>query len=145
MTIQEKVDKIVKLFKDIDDWEHKYEVIIAMGKGLPELENEIKTDKYKIEGCQSQVWLYAEFNEGRIKFKADSDATIVKGLAAILINIYNNCTPEEILSLPLDYLKELGIDNHLSPTRKNGLHAMLKQILNYALAFKKINELKNKN
>ncbi|MFN7097213.1 MAG: SufE family protein [Gammaproteobacteria bacterium] len=113
------------------------------GWSIAQLKQE--ADKYKIDGCQSQVWLYAEFNEGRIKLKADSDATIVKGLAAILVNIYNDCTPEEILSLPLDYLNKLGINNHLSPTRKNGLNAMLKQILNYALVIKKIYELKNKN
>ncbi|HPN39500.1 MAG TPA: SufE family protein [Melioribacteraceae bacterium] len=145
MTIQEKQDNFVQIFEGMQDWENKYELIITYGRHLPPFNEEHRIDKYKIEGCQSQVWIYAEFNEGRIRFAADSDAQIVKGLIALLLAVYNDATPDEILSSPPVFLKKIGIDNHLSPTRKNGLNAMLKQIQLYALAYKKLSSVKNNN
>ncbi len=145
MTIQERQDNFVNIFEGLNDWESKYELIINYGRNLLPFDEVYRTDKYKIDGCQSQVWIYAEFNEGRIKFSADSDAQIVKGLIALLLAVYNDATPDEILSSPPAFLKKIGIDNHLSPTRKNGLNAMLKQIQLYALAYKKLGSLQNSN
>lgn len=136
MTIQETQNEIVKEFEQYTDWEDKYKRIIDYGKQLPQIEDQYRTDKYKLSGCQSQVWINAKLENGRILFEADSDAAIVKGLAALVIKVYSNHTPEEVLSSPPEFVKKIGIDNHLSPTRKNGLGAMMKQIQMYALAFK---------
>jgi cysteine desulfuration protein SufE len=139
MTIHEKHKSIIEDFKTFDNWEDRYSYIIKLGKELNPLAEEFKTSKYKIDGCQSQVWMNARFEDGKIFIEADSDALIVKGLIAILIAAYSGFSPNEILSAPPDFLKEIGIDNHLSVTRKNGLGAMLKQIQLYAFAFKQIN------
>jgi len=139
MTIHEKHKSIIEDFKTFDNWEDRYSYIIKLGKELNPLAEEFKTSKYKIDGCQSQVWMNARFEDGKIFIEADSDAMIVKGLIAILIAAYSGFSPNEILSAPPDFLKEIGIDNHLSVTRKNGLGAMLKQIQLYAFAFKQIN------
>ncbi|MFA3783289.1 SufE family protein [Melioribacteraceae bacterium 4301-Me] len=141
MSIKEKQEALVKEFEQLMDWEDKYQYIIKLGRELPPLPEEFRSDKYKIEGCQSQLWIIAKLENGKLVFYADSDAMIVKGLIAILIKIYSGETPEEILSNPPDFLKKMGIENHLSPTRKNGLSSMIKQIQMYAVAF---NALKKK-
>jgi cysteine desulfuration protein SufE len=136
MTIPEEQELIVKEFEQFTDWEEKYKRIIDLGRQMPVIDEAIKIDKYKLNGCQSQVWINAKFEDGKIIFEADSDAAIVKGLIALLIKVYSNHAPEEILASPPQFLKKIGIDNHLSPTRKNGLGAMMKQIQMYAVAFK---------
>ena len=136
MTIKEKQQSIVDEFSQYTEWDDKYSHLIQLGRELPEFPVESCTEKNKLSGCQSQVWMDAEFVDGKVIIKADSDAMIVKGLVAILLNAYSNFTPDEILSAPPAFLQEIGIDKHLSPTRKNGLGAMLKQIQMYAIAFK---------
>ncbi len=140
MTIQEKQTQLIQKFEQYADWEEKYKRIIDFGRQLPPINESIRTDKYKLGGCQSQVWINAKLEGGNIFFEADSDAAIVKGLIAILIKVYSGHSPDEILSNPPDFLKKIGIDNHLSPTRKNGLGSMMKQIQMYAVAFKALNE-----
>lgn len=140
MTIHETQNVIVKEFEQFTDWEEKYKYIIGLGKTLAPLDPSIRTDKYKLSGCQSQAWINAKPVDGKIIFEADSDASIVKGLIALLIRIYSNHTPDEILSSHPEFIKKIGIDNHLSPTRKNGLGAMMKQIQMYAVVFKALNE-----
>ncbi|MCX7876976.1 MAG: SufE family protein [Melioribacteraceae bacterium] len=140
MTIKEKQSELEKEFEQFTDWEEKYSHIIQIGKKLSAIDDSIKTDKYKLNGCQSQVWINAKFENGKIYFEADSDAAIVKGLIAILIRVYSGHTPDEILSNPPTFLQNIGIDKHLSPTRKNGLGAMMKQIQMYAIAFKTLSK-----
>ncbi len=140
MNIKEIQEELVGQFAELDDWEDKYARIIRMGKELPDMNEEKKTDKNKLDGCQSQVWIDASFEDGKIFIEADSDAAIVKGLIAILVKVYSGHKPDEILSSPPDFLKSIGIDNHLSPTRKNGLGAMLKQIQMYAVAFRALSD-----
>ncbi len=142
MTIKETHKNIVEQFSNLTDWDDKYSLLIKMGKQLPKIPKEIKTDKYKLDGCQSQVWMNAKLDNGKIFIEGDSDAMIVKGLVAILIKAYSGFTPAEILSTPPDFLKQIGIDKHLSPTRKNGLGAMLKQIQLFAVAYKALAEKK---
>lgn len=136
MSVKDEQNKIVEQFSQLSDWEDKYSLLIKMGKDLGELDSDIKTDKNKISGCQSQVWMHAKLEDDKMIIFGDSDAMIVKGLIALLIKVYSNQKPEEILSSPPKFLNEIGIDKHLSPTRKNGLGAMLKQIQLFALAFK---------
>lgn len=143
MTIKEKQEELVNKFKDLTDWEDKYSEIIKMGKSLPELPEEYRLDKNKVEGCQSQVWMHSEFKDGKINIYADSDAMIVKGLIAMLVYVYSGQTPDEILGNPPEFLTKIGVDTHLSPTRKNGLSAMLKQIQLYAVAFKALSNKGN--
>ncbi len=138
MDIKEIQSELVNRFKDFTNWEEKYAEIIKLGKTLPAFPEDKRSDKNKIEGCQSQVWMHAEFKDGKVFLFADSDAMIVKGLIALLLKVYSGRTPDEILGSPPDFLKEIGIDTHLSPTRKNGLYSMLKQIQLYALAFKSL-------
>ena len=138
MTIKESQEKLIQEFEDFEEWEDRYRHIINIGRDMEAFPEEFRIDKNKLDGCQSQVWIHAEMADGKIKFYSDSDAMIVKGLIGMLIRVYNNHTPEEILSNPPDFLAKLKIDNHLSPTRKNGLSSMLKQIQNYALVFKAI-------
>ncbi len=140
MSLEEVKKEIVEEFEFLPDWEEKYSEIIRLGRKMPEYPEEYRDEKYKVNGCQSQVWLHPEYKDGKIYFDADSDAMIVKGLIALLMRVYNKRTPDEILNSPPDFLTEIGIDNHLSPTRKNGLGAMLKQIQMYATAFKSIGE-----
>jgi cysteine desulfuration protein SufE len=135
VTIKETQDEIVKEFEQYTDWEDKYKRIIDLGRQLGAINEIYRTDKYKLNGCQSQVWINAKLQDGKILFEADSDAAIVKGLIALIIKVYSNHTPEEILSSPPEFIKKIGIDNHLSPTRQNGLGAMMKQIQMYAVAF----------
>lgn len=136
MTIHEIQEEIIKEFEQYTDWEDRYKRIIEYGKQLPPINENLKTEKNKLSGCQSQVWINAKLSDGKIIFEADSDASIVKGLIALLIKVYSNRSPDEILSNPPDYFRRIGIDSHLSPTRKNGLAAMMKQIQMYAVAFK---------
>ncbi|MBI1936990.1 MAG: SufE family protein [Ignavibacteriales bacterium] len=136
MTIHELQENIVKEFEQYGDWEERYKHIINLGRALPAIGESIRTEKYKLSGCQSQVWINAKLDEGKIFFEADSDAAIVKGLIALLIKVYSGHTPDEILYNPPYFLKDIGIDKHLSPTRKNGLGAMMKQIQMYAVAFR---------
>jgi len=142
MSIKEIQEKIISEFEELTDWEDKYKKIIDMGREIPALDESIKTDKYKLSGCQSQVWINAKLENGKIYFEADSDAAIVKGLIAMLIKVYSGHSPDEILNHPPTFLERIGIDKHLSPTRKNGLGAMMKQIQMYAIAFKAMNKKK---
>jgi cysteine desulfuration protein SufE len=138
MTIKEAKEQLIKEFNEYVDWEEKYAAIIKMGKEMPPFPEEYRIEKNKIHGCQSQVWMNARLDGDKVIIEAESDAMIVKGLIAMLIKVYSNQSPKEILNNPPDFVKKIGIDSHLSPTRKNGLGAMLKQIQMYALAFSTI-------
>jgi cysteine desulfuration protein SufE len=136
LSIQEKQKQIVEEFTAVGDWEERYKKIIAMGRQLPDMAEEYKNDDNKVKGCQSQVWLHAELTpEGRMVLHGDSDAMIVKGLVAVLLKVYSGSAPEEILRSPPEFLRALGFEGNLSPSRANGLHAMLKQIQHFATAF----------
>ena len=129
-------NKLIEEFAQIPSWEDRYKRLIERGKKLAPLPEELHDEKYKVRGCQSQVWLHAGLNPDKtVALQADSDALIVKGLAALLVETYGNASPEEILQASPQFLKELGFEGHLSPSRANGLYAMLKQILYYATAF----------
>lgn len=135
MTIQETENQIIEEFDLFEDWMDKYNYIIEMGKELPLIDPQYKTPQYLISGCQSQVWLHADFKDGKIFFTADSDAIITKGIANLLIRVLSGRTPQEILDAPLEYIDKIGLKEHLSPTRSNGLVSMIKQMKMYALAF----------
>lgn len=141
MTINDKQDILIEEFEGLDDWMDRYSVIIDMGNSLPPIDEELKTPQHLIEGCQSRVWLNAEFIDGHVHFTADSDAIIVKGIISMLIRVLNDHTPDEILDSDLYFIDKIGLAEHLSPTRSNGLLAMVKQIRAYALAFKVKEEL----
>ena len=128
--------EIVDEFSLFDSWDDKYEYIIDLGKKLPPLEAQYKKDDNKVKGCQSTVWLVAEYVNGVIYFKADSDAMIVKGLISMLIRVLSGHRADEIVNAPLDFIRQIGMMNHLAQTRSNGLLAMVKQMKNYALAYK---------
>lgn len=130
--------EFIESFSFLDTWEEKYEYIIELGKKLPTLEIEYKTDDRKIKGCQSTVWLAAFYNNGKVLFKADSDAMIVKGLISMLIAVLSGHTPEEIVNAPLGFIDKIGMHAHLAQTRSNGLRAMVKQMKDYAIAYKGI-------
>jgi cysteine desulfuration protein SufE len=136
MSIKEKQVELINEFEELNDWDDRYAKIIKMGKELPEFPEEHRVDKNKIEGCQSQVWMHAELKNGKVNFAADSDAMIVKGLIAMILKVYSDQSPDDILSTPPDFVNQIGIDKHLSMTRKNGLGAMLKQIQMFAVAYK---------
>lgn len=136
MTIEEKQNQIIEEFGEIDDWMDRYGYIIDLGNALPPIDESLKTPDHLIEGCQSRVWLDAKLDDnGRVHFTADSDAIIVKGIISLLIEVLNDHTPEEILNSDLRFIKEIGLAENLSPTRSNGLLAMVKQMRAYALAF----------
>lgn len=135
-TINETQDRIIEDFSFSDDWMDKYSLLIEMGNNLPLLDNSYKTQNNLIEGCQSRVWLQADFTDGKIIFQGDSDAVIVKGIVSLLIQVLSGHTPDEILSADLYFMDKIGLKDHLSPTRSNGLISMLKQMKLYALAFK---------
>ena len=135
-TINNIQDEIIDEFSGLTDWMDKYAYIIELGNAVEQLEEKHKTPENIIEGCQSRVWLVAEENDGKIDFRADSDAIIVKGLISLLIRVLSGNTPDEILDADLYFLKERGLQEHLSPTRSNGLLAMIKQMRVYALAYK---------
>lgn len=136
MTIQETENEIIDEFADIDDWMDRYSMIIDMGNALPAIDEAYRTPNHLIEGCQSRVWLNAELQGDKIIYTADSDAIIVKGIISMLIKVLSGHTPDEILDAKLDFIDEIGLSQHLSPTRSNGLLAMVKQMKMYALAFK---------
>jgi cysteine desulfuration protein SufE len=135
-TIEEIEQEIIEEFSLFDSWDDKYEYIIDLGKKLPILEDQYKKDENKVRGCQSTVWLAADYKDGRIYYKADSDAMIVKGLISMLIRVLSGQTPDDIVNAKLDFIREIGMMSHLAQTRSNGLLAMVKQMKNYALAFK---------
>lgn len=128
MTLQEKQQEIIDEFSIYDDWMDKYEYIIELGKELPLIDESKKTDDRLIEGCQSRVWLDADYSNGQMHFTADSDAIITKGIIALLIRVLNNESPEEVAKTDLFFIPEIGLQEHLSPTRANGLASMVKQL-----------------
>ncbi len=137
MTIKEKEDELVEQFADIDDWMDRYAYIIDLGNALEPLPESLKTPDRLIEGCQSRVWLDAEKTpDGKVVYRADSDAIIVKGIISMLIDVLSDHTPDEILADDLSFIERIGLAEHLSPTRSNGLVAMIKQMRAYALAFR---------
>ena len=137
MTIKEKEDELVDQFADIDDWMDLYAYIIDLGNALEPLPESLKTPDRLIEGCQSRVWLDAEKTaDGKVVYRADSDAIIVKGIISMLVEVLSGHTPDEILADDLSFIQRIGLAEHLSPTRSNGLVAMVKQMRAYALAFK---------
>jgi cysteine desulfuration protein SufE len=135
MKIKEIQDEIVDEFSMFDDWMQRYEYIIELGKSLPLIQEEFKTDDNLIKGCQSKVWLKGEQNEDKIIFTADSDAILTKGIIAILIRTFSNQKASDILDADMSFIDEIGLKEHLSPTRANGLVSMIKNIKMYALAF----------
>lgn len=137
MKIKEIQDEIVQEFSLFDNWMEKYEYMIELGKSIELIDLKNKIDSNLIKGCQSKLWLFAELEKGKIIYSADSEAIITKGIAAILIRVFSNQTPLEILNSDLNYIDEIGLKEHLSPTRANGLVSMVKQIKYYALAYSK--------
>ena len=135
MTINEIQDEIIEEFSGLDDWMDKYQLLIDLGNELAPLDERYKTEQNLIDGCQSRVWLQADYEDGLIHFSAESDALIVKGIVSLLIRALSDHTPQEILDADLYFIEEIGLKEHLSPTRSNGLVAMVKQIRAYALAF----------
>lgn len=134
--INERVDKLKSDFKSFGEWEARYKHLIEIGRKMPPMDESLKTEDNKIKGCQSQVWLHAELVGDKIHFVADSDASIVKGIVALLVYVYSDSTPDEILSMKPSFLEDIGLREHLSMSRANGLTAMVKQISFYAMAFK---------
>jgi len=139
MTISEKGKDLAESFSFMEDWTEKYQYMIDLSKSLDEMNLNYKTDENLIKGCQSKVWLHSSYEKGKIHFQADSDAIISKGIVAILLSVLNNRSPHEILSADLSFIDEIGLKEHLSPNRANGLSSMLKQIKFYALAYSKLN------
>ena len=135
-TIQETEKEIVEEFSLFDSWDDKYEYIIDLGKKLLPLEDQYKIDENRVRGCQSTVWLVADHKDGKVFYKAESDAVIVKGLISLLIRVLSGHTPDEIIAAKLDFIQQIGMTTHLAQTRSNGLLAMVKQMKNYALAYK---------
>lgn len=144
MTLNEIQDQIVEEFEVFDEWMDKYQYLIDLSKNLEPLEESEKTQKKLIEGCQSRVWVDASFVEGKVVYRADSDASITKGIIAMLIRVLNRRTPDEIVATDLYFIEQIGLKEHLSPTRSNGLLAMIKQMKLYALAFKTMKDNLNK-
>jgi len=138
MTINEIQDEIIEEFSGFDDWMDKYQLLIDLGNEQEPLDDKYKTEQNLIDGCQSRVWLQADLVDGKIHFSAESDALIVKGIVALLIRVLSDHTPQEILDADLYFTEEIGLKEHLSPTRSNGLLAMVKQMKVYALAFKNL-------
>jgi len=135
-SIEEIEKEIVEEFSLFENWDDKYEYIIDIGKKLQPLEDKYKTDVNKVRGCQSTVWLTADYTDGRIYYRAESDAIIVKGLISMLIRVLSGQKPDDIVNAKLDFIKEIGMMSHLAQTRSNGLLSMVKQMKNYALAYK---------
>ncbi len=135
-SIEEIEKEIVEEFSLFDSWDDKYEYIIDLGKKLSPLDDKYKIDENKVRGCQSTVYLIAEYKDGKVFYKAESDAVIVKGLISMLIRVLSGQKPDDIINAPLNFIREIGMMTHLAQTRSNGLLAMVKQMKNYALAFK---------
>ena len=136
MTIDEIQDEIIDEFSGLDDWMDRYQLLIDLGSDQPPLDEKYKTEQNLIDGCQSRVWLQADYEDGVVNLSAESDALIVRGIVALLVRVLSGHTPQEILDAELYFIDEIGLREHLSPTRSNGLLAMVKQIRMYALAFK---------
>lgn len=135
MTIKEQQDAVIEEFADMDDWMDKYQLLIDMGCELDTLDEKYKTSQNLIDGCQSRVWIQCDYRDGKLYFTADSDALIVKGIIALLVQTLSGHSPREILDNELYFIDRIGLREHLSPTRSNGLLAMIKQIRNYAVAY----------
>ena len=135
MTIQDIQEEIIDEFSMFEDWEERYQYMIDLGKTLPLINDQFITDEYIIKGCQSKVWIHAEMKDGKILFTADSDAIITKGIIAILIRVFSNQSPQDIISANMDFIDKIGLKEHLSPTRANGLVSMIKQLKMYAIAY----------
>ncbi len=138
----DRIDQIRQRLGQYSDWEDRYKELILLGKSLQNYPEDKRDEKYKVKGCQSQVWLYPELKDGRVYFFGDSDAVLVKGIVGLLLSVYSDATPDEILATKPEFLKEVGITEHLSMNRSNGLAAMMKQIQMYALVFKSLNQQK---
>ena len=136
MTIEEKQDRIIREFELLNDWPERYKYIIKLGQKLEPLDEKYKVEENLVRGCQSQVWLHTETEGDKIIFKADSDAAITNGLVALMVRLYSGETPDTILSVDPDFIKKIGMQEHLSPTRSNGLASMVKQMKIYAMAYK---------
>ncbi|AVM51028.1 SufE family protein [Capnocytophaga sp. oral taxon 878] len=132
MTIQETQNELIDTFALFDDWTQRYEYLIELGRELPIINPQYKTDSHLIKGCQSQVWLHAQLNNGKLTLTADSDAIITKGIVALLVRVFNNQTPTDILQADLSFIDKIGLKDHLSPTRANGLVSMIQKIREYA-------------
>ncbi len=141
MTIEEIQENLIDEFSIFEDWMQRYEYMIDLGKSLPLIEENLKNDDKLIKGCQSKVWLNSEMKDGKIIFTADSDAIITKGIIAVLVRVFSNQKPQAILDANTDFIDEIGLKEHLSPTRANGLVSMIKQMKMYALAYQ--TQLKN--
>lgn len=137
MTVNELQEQIVDEFAYYEDWMEKYEYIISLGKELPMIDTQYKTEDYLIKGCQSRVWLHADYNDGILNFTADSDAIITKGLVSLMISVLSGHTPKEIAETEIYFIDKIGLKSHLSPTRSNGLLSMLKQMKLYAAVLAK--------
>jgi len=140
MSIETIQNEIVEEFSVFDDWMDRYQYIIDFSKDLPIIDESLKTEQYKIKGCQSSVWLNAEYKDGKVLFTADSDAVITKGIVALLVKVLSGHTPQEIQSAELHFIEDIGLKENLSPTRSNGLLAMIKQMRLYAIAFEHANK-----
>ena len=136
MTIEQTEQEITEEFEVFDDWMGKYEYLIDMGKSLPMIDEKYKTDDKIIKGCQSRVWMHSELKDGKIIFTADSDAIITKGMVALMVRVLSGHTPDEIINAKLDFIEKIGLTQHLSPTRSNGLVSMIKQMKLDAIAYK---------
>ncbi len=145
LSIKETEREIIDEFGLFDSWDDKYEYIIDLGKRLPVLDVRYKTDENRVRGCQSSVWLVAEYKDGRLFYQADSDALIVKGLISMLIRVLSGRTADEIIEARLDFIREIGMTTHLAQTRSNGLLSMVKQMKHYALAYKIKEPVPSKN
>lgn len=137
-TIEQTEAEIIDEFSLFDSWDDKYEYIIDLGKKLAPLPDEYKKEENKVKGCQSTVWLVADYRDGKVYYQAESDAVIVKGLISMLIRVLSGHTPDEILNANMDFINKIGMTSHLAQTRSNGLLAMVRQMKNYALAFKSL-------
>jgi len=135
MTIKEIQNDIIDEFSMFDNWEERYQYMIDLGKTLPLIDDQYKTDDHLIKGCQSKVWVHAEMKNGKVDFTADSDAIITKGIIAILLRVFSNQSPKDIIESNTDFIDEIGLKEHLSPTRANGLVSMIKQLKMYAIAY----------
>lgn len=136
MDIKEIQQEIIEEFSALDDWTERYKHIIELGKELPPLDEQHKVEENLVRGCQSQVWLHTKLEDGKVIFEADSDAAITKGLVALMVRLYSGQDPDTILSTNPEFIREIGMQEHLSPTRSNGLASMIKQIKIYAMAYK---------
>ncbi|CEN35467.1 SufE family protein [Capnocytophaga cynodegmi] len=135
MSIQQIQNEIVEEFSFFDDWMQRYEYLIELGKSLPLIDDTYKTDDYTIKGCQSKVWLFANLQDGKVVYTADSDAIITKGIIALLIRVFSNQKPEDIVKANTAFIDQIGLKEHLSPTRANGLVSMIEQMKQYALVY----------